>query len=156
MSRVMLEVKDLTTKYITRFQEDVYAVDGVSLTVEDGKSLGIHLVKIIVMKMHLVLLQFLHCALYTLSGQLPETMIIYHPWHHNCQVDLTLQRQRTGCYIRFVIKLLQQLLYPFTGGIRDLAPFMDHPVHSSYGNIGYFSNILDSDSGHFSIAARQN
>jgi peptide/nickel transport system ATP-binding protein len=41
MSNVMLEVRDLTTKYITRFQEDVYAVDGVSLQVEEGKSLGI-------------------------------------------------------------------------------------------------------------------
>ena len=41
MSRVMLEVKDLTTKYITRFQEDVYAVDHVSLKVEEGKTLGI-------------------------------------------------------------------------------------------------------------------
>ena len=41
MSRVMLEVKDLTTKYITRFGEDVYAVDHVSLKVEEGKSLGI-------------------------------------------------------------------------------------------------------------------
>ncbi len=38
---VMLEVKDLTTKYITRFREDVYAVDHVSLKVEEGKSLGI-------------------------------------------------------------------------------------------------------------------
>jgi len=37
----MLEVKDLTTKYITRFGEDVYAVDHVSLKVEEGKSLGI-------------------------------------------------------------------------------------------------------------------
>lgn len=41
MGRVMLEVKGLTTKYITRFHEDVYAVDGVSLRVEEGKSLGI-------------------------------------------------------------------------------------------------------------------
>lgn len=41
MGNVMLEVKDLTTKYITRFQEDVYAVDHVSLKVEEGKSLGI-------------------------------------------------------------------------------------------------------------------
>ncbi len=41
MSRVMLEVKELTTKYITRFQENVYAVDHVSLKVEEGKSLGI-------------------------------------------------------------------------------------------------------------------
>lgn len=41
MSKVMLEVKELTTKYITRFHEDVYAVDHVSLKVEEGKSLGI-------------------------------------------------------------------------------------------------------------------
>src|SRR3990170_1932717 len=41
MSEVMLEVKELTTKYITRFREDVYAVDHVSLKVEEGKSLGI-------------------------------------------------------------------------------------------------------------------
>lgn len=41
MSNVMLEVKDLTTKYITRFGEDIYAVDHVSLKVEEGKSLGI-------------------------------------------------------------------------------------------------------------------
>ena len=41
MSRVILEVKDLTTKYITRFREDVYAVDHVSLKVEEGKTLGI-------------------------------------------------------------------------------------------------------------------
>ncbi|MCA9971605.1 MAG: ABC transporter ATP-binding protein [Anaerolineales bacterium] len=41
MGKVMLEVKDLSTKYITRFREDVYAVDHVSLTVEEGKSLGI-------------------------------------------------------------------------------------------------------------------
>ena len=38
---VILEVRDLTTKYITRFREDVYAVDHVSLQVEEGKSLGI-------------------------------------------------------------------------------------------------------------------
>ena len=37
----MLEVKELTTKYITRFKEDIYAVDHVSLKVEEGKSLGI-------------------------------------------------------------------------------------------------------------------
>jgi peptide/nickel transport system ATP-binding protein len=37
----MLEVKDLTTKYITRFHEDVYAVDHVSLKVEEGRTLGI-------------------------------------------------------------------------------------------------------------------
>jgi peptide/nickel transport system ATP-binding protein len=41
MGKVILEVNDLTTKYITRFQEDVYAVDHVSLKVEEGKSLGI-------------------------------------------------------------------------------------------------------------------
>jgi peptide/nickel transport system ATP-binding protein len=41
MSKVILEVKELTTKYITRFGEDVYAVDHVSLQVEEGKSLGI-------------------------------------------------------------------------------------------------------------------
>ncbi len=41
MSRVMLEIKDLTTKYVTRFGENVYAVDHVSLKVEEGKSLGI-------------------------------------------------------------------------------------------------------------------
>jgi len=37
----MLEVNGLTTKYITRFHEDIYAVDHVSLKVEEGKSLGI-------------------------------------------------------------------------------------------------------------------
>ncbi len=41
MAKVMLEVNELTTKYITRFNEDVYAVDHVSLKVEEGKSLGI-------------------------------------------------------------------------------------------------------------------
>ena len=41
MSNVMLEVNELTTKYITRYGEDVYAVDHVSLKVEEGKSLGI-------------------------------------------------------------------------------------------------------------------
>ncbi len=41
MAKVMLEVKELTTKYITRFNENVYAVDHVSLKVEEGKSLGI-------------------------------------------------------------------------------------------------------------------
>src|SRR5574339_916363 len=41
MSNAMLEVKALTTKYITRFREDVYAVDHVSLKVEEGKTLGI-------------------------------------------------------------------------------------------------------------------
>jgi peptide/nickel transport system ATP-binding protein len=37
----MLEVNKLKTKYVTRFKEDVYAVDGVSLKIEEGKSLGI-------------------------------------------------------------------------------------------------------------------
>ena len=41
MSKVMLNVRGLTTKYVTRFHEDVYAVDHVSLTIEEGKSLGI-------------------------------------------------------------------------------------------------------------------
>lgn len=41
MTNVMLEVRELTTKYITRFREDVYAVDHVSLKIEAGKSLGI-------------------------------------------------------------------------------------------------------------------
>ncbi len=41
MSRVMLEVNELTTNYITRFQENIYAVDHVSLKIEAGKSLGI-------------------------------------------------------------------------------------------------------------------
>lgn len=41
MGKTMLEVKDLKTKYVTRFKEAVYAVDGVSLKIEEGKSLGI-------------------------------------------------------------------------------------------------------------------
>ncbi len=41
MGKVILEVKNLKTKYITRFHEDVYSVDGVSLKIEEGKSLGI-------------------------------------------------------------------------------------------------------------------
>lgn len=41
MGKTMLEVNGLTTKYVTRFGEDVYAVDDVSLRVEEGKSLGI-------------------------------------------------------------------------------------------------------------------
>jgi peptide/nickel transport system ATP-binding protein len=40
-SNVMLEVRELTTKYVTRFGEDIYAVDHVSLKVEEGKSVGI-------------------------------------------------------------------------------------------------------------------
>ncbi|NLZ82414.1 MAG: ABC transporter ATP-binding protein [Clostridiales bacterium] len=41
MGKTILEVNNLTTKYITRFGESVYAVDHVSLAVEEGKSLGI-------------------------------------------------------------------------------------------------------------------
>ena len=41
MGKVMLEVRNLKTKYVTRFHEDVYAVDGVSFSIEEGKSLGI-------------------------------------------------------------------------------------------------------------------
>jgi len=41
MGKILLEVRDLTTKYVTRFREDVYAVDHVSLQVEEGKALGI-------------------------------------------------------------------------------------------------------------------
>jgi peptide/nickel transport system ATP-binding protein len=41
MSRVVLEVNELTTNYVTRFRENVYAVDHVSLKVEEGRSVGI-------------------------------------------------------------------------------------------------------------------
>lgn len=41
MSNVILEVRELTTKWVTRFKEDICAVDHVSLKVEEGKSLGI-------------------------------------------------------------------------------------------------------------------
>jgi len=41
MAKLMLDVKELTTRYITRFQESICAVDHVSLQVEEGKSLGI-------------------------------------------------------------------------------------------------------------------
>ena len=41
MSDVILDVSELTTKYITRYEENIYAVDHVSLKVEDGKTLGI-------------------------------------------------------------------------------------------------------------------
>ncbi len=41
MAKVMLEVNELTTNYVTRFGENVYAVDHVSLKVEEGKSVGI-------------------------------------------------------------------------------------------------------------------
>src|SRR5512136_3228414 len=41
MSKVILEVKELTTKYITRYNENVFAVNDVSLKIEEGKTLGI-------------------------------------------------------------------------------------------------------------------
>ena len=41
MTNVMLETRELTTKYVTRYNEDIYAVDHVSLKIEEGKSLGI-------------------------------------------------------------------------------------------------------------------
>ncbi|MGC9395322.1 MAG: ATP-binding cassette domain-containing protein, partial [Anaerolineae bacterium] len=41
MGKTILEVNQLTTRYITRFGESIYAVDHVSLKVEEGKSLGI-------------------------------------------------------------------------------------------------------------------
>ena len=41
MGKKILEVRDLKTKYITRFHEDVYSVDGVSFSIEEGKSLGV-------------------------------------------------------------------------------------------------------------------
>lgn len=41
MGKVMLKVNKLNTKYVTRQKENIYAVDNVSLQVEEGKSLGI-------------------------------------------------------------------------------------------------------------------
>ncbi|WP_166432570.1 ABC transporter ATP-binding protein [Lacrimispora amygdalina] len=41
MGKTMLEVDHLKTKYITRFGENIFAVDGISLKIEEGKSLGI-------------------------------------------------------------------------------------------------------------------
>ncbi|HPD41362.1 MAG TPA: ABC transporter ATP-binding protein [Anaerolineae bacterium] len=41
MGKILLDVRELSTKYVTRFQENVYAVDHVSLQVEEGKALGI-------------------------------------------------------------------------------------------------------------------
>jgi len=41
MGKTILKVDNLKTKYITRYNEDVYAVNDVSLEVEEGKSLGI-------------------------------------------------------------------------------------------------------------------
>lgn len=41
MAEAILEVEELSTRYVTRFGESVYAVDHVSLKLEEGKSLGI-------------------------------------------------------------------------------------------------------------------
>ena len=41
MGKIILEAKELCTKYITHSREDVYAVDRVSLSLEEGKSIGI-------------------------------------------------------------------------------------------------------------------
>jgi len=41
MGKILLDVRELSTKYVTRFRENVYAVDHVSLQVEEGKALGI-------------------------------------------------------------------------------------------------------------------
>ncbi|MDR1325859.1 MAG: ABC transporter ATP-binding protein [Treponema sp.] len=41
MAKPMLEVKNLTTYYKTRMDEEVYSVDNVSFTLEDGGSIGI-------------------------------------------------------------------------------------------------------------------
>src|SRR5690242_14427 len=41
MSTAILEVNELTTNYVTRFRENIYAVDHVSLKVDAGKSVGI-------------------------------------------------------------------------------------------------------------------
>ena len=39
MGKIMLDVRELTTKYVTRSRKDVYAVDHVSLQIEEGKDL---------------------------------------------------------------------------------------------------------------------
>lgn len=41
VAEVILDVAELCTRYVTRFGESVYAVDHVSLKLEEGKSLGI-------------------------------------------------------------------------------------------------------------------
>ena len=41
MGKTILEVNGLTTKYVTRFREDVYAVSDVSFKIEEGRSVGI-------------------------------------------------------------------------------------------------------------------
>lgn len=44
MSKNILEVKELKTFYKTRLKEKVFAVDGVSFNLEEGKTLGIYFV----------------------------------------------------------------------------------------------------------------
>ena len=41
MTNEILQVNNLSTKYITRYEENIFAVDNVSLSVEETKSLGI-------------------------------------------------------------------------------------------------------------------
>jgi len=41
MGNTIIEVRGLTTKYVTRLREDIYAVNDVSFSVEEGRSLGI-------------------------------------------------------------------------------------------------------------------
>ena len=41
MGKTVIEVNGLTTKYITRFRENIYAVNDVSFKIEEGRSLGI-------------------------------------------------------------------------------------------------------------------
>ncbi|MCB9461072.1 MAG: ABC transporter ATP-binding protein [Anaerolineaceae bacterium] len=41
MSKPILEVNELTTNYVTRFGDKIFAVDHVSVKVDDGKSVGI-------------------------------------------------------------------------------------------------------------------
>jgi len=41
MGKTIIEVNGLTTKYITRFRENIYAVNDVSFKIEEGRSLGI-------------------------------------------------------------------------------------------------------------------
>lgn len=41
MGKIILKVNNLNTKYVTRLRENVFAVNDVSLEIEEGKSLGI-------------------------------------------------------------------------------------------------------------------
>ena len=41
MGKKLLEVVDLKSCYKTRLGEKVHALDGISLTLEEGKSIGI-------------------------------------------------------------------------------------------------------------------